>query len=87
MGVLQSTTKKSLLSVDMPFCKNEKARKENKINIWLCTSCLEAESDTGVQMHIIYGEGALRRKGAGDLDGAGKGAMQESALRWRRASA
>lgn len=87
MGVLQSTTRKSLLSVDMPLSKNEKVKKENKINILLCTSCLEAESDTGVRIHIIYGWGAVRRKGAGDLDGAGKGAMQESALSWRRASA
>lgn len=73
MGVLQSTTRKSLLSVDMPFSKNEKVKKENKINIWLFTSCLEAESDTGVRIHIIYGWGAVRRKGAGDLEKGSRG--------------
>lgn len=35
--------------------KNEKGRKE-KISTQLCSSSLQAESDTGAEKHVIYGE-------------------------------
>lgn len=68
MGCSKSTTRKSIVSLEWPSSKIKKRDKKTKHETWLCSSSLEAESDTGFR-----GTGSTEGVSSGERGGGGSG--------------